>query len=401
MSAWYIDALDPRAGLAFASHREPDLFRMWLDDTAPTAFFAPPYFVPEFVGARSTALAFARGPAQLGLLRYGKEEIPFDSIEAVAEFVRRVYLRGSGGNGPDEDGVPPLPGSPEEGGTGEDRFEEAGGGLDGEGLSGFSGSDGRSPEVQGVDPVGKLAGFALALRDLQVDLGQSAKTEQIRLDMLTAGPDARSVTDRLVRAAVSLLAELGRTGHSLPSGEAVVRWERSALRLVSLLNRVGLRQVLYRHPLVSATVGSWPSWARERLYGPWDGWPYSIFLSPDPYEDLCHLAVPQRLAASGGVLRGSPSLRALLQTSLATPVDRLSEPVFGEARAELVLLAACYLNVGSDPVPPAWDMDRFLSGNVLADLSGRAQAWISANLPQRVFSPEVEELIVLADRISV
>ena len=99
---WYIDTLDPRAGLAFASERTPDLLGqpddVWdLDDEVSTVFVRAPGFLVEPVPNRAVALAAARGSFQFGLFVDGLEA-PFDSVDDVREFVRRAYLRASGGD---------------------------------------------------------------------------------------------------------------------------------------------------------------------------------------------------------------------------------------------------------------------------------------------------------------
>jgi hypothetical protein len=118
MSApWYIDALDARAGQAFASRRLQDVH---LRDPAldlPCVFIAAPMFRAETVSNRGLAFVGTRNSYQLGLF-VQSFEVAFPELEAVIEFVRRAYLRGGGGDsaggiGP---GVPPRPDdAPEDG----------------------------------------------------------------------------------------------------------------------------------------------------------------------------------------------------------------------------------------------------------------------------------------------
>jgi hypothetical protein len=106
---WFIDAIDPRGGLAVATWRESDL----LDEKGalpegPSIFVGPPTFVPELVASRATGFALARVSGQIGLFD-DKGEIPFKGPAEVVEFVRRTYLRGAGGDGAGESGgTPPL-----------------------------------------------------------------------------------------------------------------------------------------------------------------------------------------------------------------------------------------------------------------------------------------------------
>jgi hypothetical protein len=98
MSApWYIDALDARAGQAFASRRLQDVH---LRDPAldlPCVFIAAPMFRAETVSNRGLAFVGTRNSYQLGLF-VQSFEVAFPELEAVIEFVRRAYLRGGGGD---------------------------------------------------------------------------------------------------------------------------------------------------------------------------------------------------------------------------------------------------------------------------------------------------------------
>lgn len=109
--AWRIDALDARGGLAFLSYREPDLSNSKTDLDLPGVFVGAPEFQPQSISSRAAALAAGRRAFQLGLF-IGGEEVGFDGIESVIEFVRRGYLRGGGGDsaGPGPGGPPPPPG---------------------------------------------------------------------------------------------------------------------------------------------------------------------------------------------------------------------------------------------------------------------------------------------------
>ena len=113
-SWWMVDALDPRAGMAFASKRTFTLSeeRHALRE-APCVWIAPPAFQPEPVVSRMIGRAAERGSFQLGVFQDG-EELKFATLEALTEFVRRMYLRSGGGDGLDGGGppVPPLPSEP-------------------------------------------------------------------------------------------------------------------------------------------------------------------------------------------------------------------------------------------------------------------------------------------------
>lgn len=116
MDTWQIDALDPRGGIAFASWREFSL----TDEVselreAPCVMICAPYFRPEPVASRALARSAPRGCFQIGVFA-GESEVSFTTLEAVAEFVRRIYVRSAGSDGI-EGGSTPVPPRPEGGGS--------------------------------------------------------------------------------------------------------------------------------------------------------------------------------------------------------------------------------------------------------------------------------------------
>ena len=109
--AWRFDALDARAGMAFASRVDSTV-----DGDDIVVFFRPPGFEPQPVGRSSLALGATRGSFQGGLLIEG-QEARFPSLAAIGEFVRRVYVgsaSGDGGPGPTGGGEPPPTIPPDE-----------------------------------------------------------------------------------------------------------------------------------------------------------------------------------------------------------------------------------------------------------------------------------------------
>ena len=121
MRAWYIDSLDARGGIAFASLRDAE--SDYQEDTPKSlqhAYIAPPYFVPTLGVNRATALGAGRACFQLGFFAEDTE-VAFPSLEALAEFVRRVYLRSNGNaDGP---GGSPIPRAPEGGAPDSPAYE--------------------------------------------------------------------------------------------------------------------------------------------------------------------------------------------------------------------------------------------------------------------------------------
>ncbi len=117
---WYFDTIDRRAGRGFVSLRGAELEEaLTLDEAAATYFIGPPDFSPELTTNRAMAMSAGRGSFGVGLLDEAGE-IPFPSLEAAADFVRRGYLRGAGGDGFGPGGEPSPPPRP--------PFEPEGGG---------------------------------------------------------------------------------------------------------------------------------------------------------------------------------------------------------------------------------------------------------------------------------
>jgi len=112
-AAWYIDTIEARSGYAFASYRIADLSDSTaLADNCQTVFIEAPHFVPERVGSRTLSLGAARAGFQTGLyLDDGESEVPFPTLDALTDFVRRAY--GSGGSSDDGGATPPISPRPE------------------------------------------------------------------------------------------------------------------------------------------------------------------------------------------------------------------------------------------------------------------------------------------------
>jgi hypothetical protein len=106
VKSWYIDSIEPRGGLAFTTRRDAEKSDRPLEEGA-TVFMTAPAFEAELVGSRAIALAAERAGFQVGVILRG-EELPFPTLEAVRDFVRRVYVF----NGPDR--TPGLGGTAEE-----------------------------------------------------------------------------------------------------------------------------------------------------------------------------------------------------------------------------------------------------------------------------------------------
>jgi hypothetical protein len=229
-SEWRIDSLDARGGLAFASRR-PGGFRELGDDSQDPlcAFIGAPGFQPEMVANRSIALAAIRGVFQYRLF-IDEDEVAFPTLAAVTEFVRRVYLRGGGGDGAGGvggEGPPPilpierpdLPGSPDLGSEGLARAMV-------EAVAAFRNTS-HSCKLGSTTPFLKWPGSRVQ------EPGKPGRTD---------GPTI------LANAATRLIYEMVRR---IPDGRdpaAVVRWHRDARTLGSMISAMGLWDILWRVP---------------------------------------------------------------------------------------------------------------------------------------------------------
>jgi hypothetical protein len=407
MTPWYIDAIDPRAGLAVATQRESDLIHHGgLSESGASVFIAPPSFVPEFVGARSVGFALARNRGQAGLF-HQEAEVHFDSLLAVAEFVRRVYVRGAGGDGTGENGGSSPPPSPE---GGEPPGEPAEGmrGIEGGGETGTAGAS---------DPI--IALLTLASRNSLVakrlTIGASNPGEALSepLAMAHAGTDTRP--RRLVRGALRVFREVIRCRPSRGSSPDELHWLMTLHRLVAILTRMGLWPLMlnefHNKAAVSWVYGKNYSPAYEldyRLYqflgghGHWywpDLYPVATLSAADAFDDLAILPVPPQtvpFAATDG-----QNLQALLSAATATPSQILdtSDTSLEEERAELAVFAAANLNFGSEYPPLVWGGDIGTCIQFADRLMVRAQTWFGTNVPRLVYATDVENLIGQASKI--
>jgi hypothetical protein len=105
-SAWRIDAMDGPGGSAFVSWRPMDLLDAATDLDLPAYAITAPDFRPEPLSSRAIGFSATRRGFQLGVWDDG-EELSFETLEAVSQFVMRVYniSAGRGGSG----GAAPYP----------------------------------------------------------------------------------------------------------------------------------------------------------------------------------------------------------------------------------------------------------------------------------------------------
>lgn len=455
---WYIDALDPLGGRAFATWRGPGVFEDEIAE-APgrTVFIGPPTFQAEPLSGMAIGLAATRAAFQAGV--YDEEdEIPFPTIQAVSEFVRRIFLAGAGGEGPGPGGGPSGPGG--EGLPGlepgmlaeiEKRMEEGVETVEGEERLGdpfpeiiakAEAFGGLEPPPRGqVQPVSFLSTFEPRPRSVSA----AAVPGQAQL----------TSSDRLGRAAAYLLEELIKRAPIGRPADEKIRWANSANRFAALLERqhlfywlefdqfgVRFRKKIrdsFAHLMNhSATRGTLEyallcpglrqlafSSLEEFVNYEWRMFRDSVFPFPYadralsefakmPFDALPHLQVlglPEWVSNGldfGKVPTGRASLWNLLCLFCASPELMFREQVEwrqAEARFDLVLLAATVITSQSteaphlDPMPP-WYYDTHGVASLVAAshdwIVKEACIWLSQNTPSLAFSKSVENIIISA-----
>jgi hypothetical protein len=435
--AWFIDGLDARAGLAFASLRAPDLLEQAPALDLPSVFIGPPTFRPETVSSRALAFAGTRGSFQYGLFLAG-QEVAFPSLDAVIEFVRRAYLRGGGGDaaGGGGAGVPPRPTTPL---------------LDPDELP-LEGKDRRGHELLQImlkDP----HNARLAATRLNFHPGEPFKTEDFHSSIGSPGMTGDEFV--LARGAAELIAEMLRRCPVAGPNDRLMGWLRSAQRLGRSINKLGLWHQLMSDPIgsnlgamadkifqalhKSAFLSSPAIDAARRRFGargllpllfcgfgisPFWGiepatlddddlirirqsrfWPVLGSLTDmrisDPVDDLAQWPIPAIVAHFVEPRDSAQRLYNLLCAVVASP-EVLAEESAGPApqrAAEiaiiLVLFAAAHLTVEATPslapVLVGWADD--IADKALADVVQTALAWIADQYPNSIFPDEVERLI--------
>jgi hypothetical protein len=431
LSEWRIDALDARGGLAFASRRS-NRFSELVDLQVPLcAFIGAPGFQPEMVANRSIALAGIRGVFQYRLF-IDDDEVAFPTLAAVREFVRRVYLRGGGGDGgiggeaprpiPPGDG-PDLPGSPD--------FEEAAGGL--------------ARAMADAVAIFKSASNSCKLGSILQFLNwPDARAQESAKPGIADGPTI------LANAAIRLIYEMMRR---IPDGQdlaATIQWHRDARTLGGMIAAMGLWDVLWHEPHYGALVrlmNGLKPWKSKLtalqvtsgnedtnvrflcavIFGPgpalddeqgalhyfhsmeywWHG-PFPVPVlswrcgssdgSVDPIANLCRIPVPENVAA---VVRKAPQNEVSLYHAL---VSIVGAPLLADSQRhgffELALFASTWIT-GCNDTPTLSDFgSAYASGPPSPIRAAEVQIkldrgwnWLRAHLPTVCFAPKVEEAI--------
>jgi hypothetical protein len=425
MHRWKIDTLDPRGGLAFATWREDDLIAdVPAAADTPCIFVGAPEFRPEAVSNRSVALGAGRAAFQTGFF-HGEgatvSEVAFPSPEAVAEFVRRTYIRSGGGDGA-------------EGG----------------------------PSTSPRRPVPSASEFLYALRKTPLHAEIMDRIREFRTlskmpDGVTAPakvweklqPKVEGATETpamLAAALVNLIYEMYRRLPDAAMRDLLLDWQCEAQHLRDLVTQLDLWPLLVSPPCFDAlrelarsvrpdeldkdpaasskdveNNHDWPffllfillpqcdpaRWVEGyRLYRRFRHWPERYmrrnFEVPlDPMTSLWRLPLPEHLEHYvGAALKGTrrANLYNALTAFLGSPTVALPD---GEELVELALFASACIAGPSTGRPLrliGWEMGVRPGRTAYVDASARKLAlrgwtWMREQLPKLVFPEHVESAI--------
>jgi len=441
MGAWFIDALDSRAGLAFVSHRSADLLGSDQDIDNNAVHIGPPHFRPETVASRAIGMAATRGSFQTGLF-FEEREVGFDTLEDAIEFVRRTYVSGGGGDGAGGGGgggggVPPRP---PDGPDDEDRprpgREKSAPGETGResgrpviALREAFASAGEEARIELLGPAAAGSEGAMALARAQApdygdpgDGGEESGPIMAEAAALVAaeliarapphGTDAATVSHwwnavSSVRAAIDhadLWTALASGSAGTILGEAGKRL--TGKRYAWLFGDHAINRRLRPGAPVTDDLGLalaiavLTGWNTRFRYDLWDDlayWldhlrqGYRLALAAhrrDRFEQLAKWPLDSQLCGIAGLPAEVSSVADLL--SLATGAPHAVEP-FTPQVAGLLLFGAFYLVVEEEgplshryysTLPEAWR-----SAGI-----ARAVKWLSQQFPKRAFPPEIEAM---------
>jgi hypothetical protein len=427
--AWYIDALDARAGHAFASCRGPDLGRDEIDLDGAAVFVGPPSFRPEALVGRSTGFAAASRSAQLGLFA-NRAEIGFPSLESLVEFVRRAYVSSGGGDGGEGIG-PAAPPGPPRGGEGPDRGEGEGGEGGEPGTAALallsSGAQcaeiARSLSLQTIETAGKGPGAGRASY-ARVQLTPAPSS-------ISSMGSANGVIDAqadLAAGAALLLEEL--VLRAPPRGGFDASWQVALNSLRLAVHKFRLLPMLVHEPLghslrrqlklayrrnpdifLDVRVADEAEYLLPRLLAllppdshyPWWYWledavdgaelPIETGLGReggDPFDELSTWPVPEAIASYVKLSKEDDNARGLLCAVVADPALLSAKSKLGFQISLILLFSAVHLTARHLNLPFT---RRATSAAALAVIIADALAWLDLQMPRHAFAQEVEQAI--------
>lgn len=233
---WKIDTLDARGGLAFASSRGGAIDSEWVREPA-CIFIGAPDFRAESVVNRSVALGAGRGAFQIGLYLEG-EEVTFPTVASVVEFVRRAYLKGGGGDGAGGEEPPPLP---------PDRPD-----LPPILELGESEVAGTPLRPALASAIGNFQNWSLHLSIGNADTFTKWPSGQSDVEA-KGGASVPDGPEMLARAALLLIHEMLRRLPLYGQPRDLLKWQRVALKLGNILDRLNILPMLFEDPFHSWT----------------------------------------------------------------------------------------------------------------------------------------------------
>lgn len=418
VAKWFIEALDPRGGLAFATLRNFTL----LDhqngfSEAPCLFMAAPAFQTVPVASRALAWSAARASFQIGLFHDG-QEVKFDSVGEIREFVRRTYLRSGGGSEHDGGGspLPPLPRDWEgDAPPSSPEFPEAP-------------SERRSKDGHTIDAFQALTRFHMLATK-----GPWQTHDTLALwgggtddTTTTVTAAAQPVGRALIRAANILMRDMLRRLQPLRNIDDVAVWRKSAESLGRALSCLNLwpwlvRQIFYPKDLLDPQnyaaasvrnlmnkIREWRPHSFAVLFGPDPDTPTTTGAwSTDPLPELARIPLPPAFA---GTVTGTPpdalSLAHFLNAAVGAPQTLLDGHPRGYDALCLLLFAAARVVTGNAAAQPTslwWHRTSPLLHEIqehqLEELGTAAWRWLAQSLPHVAFPPALERHIVAASAL--
>jgi hypothetical protein len=406
MAFWYIDALDARAGMGLATYREADLDTHTIDLGKPAVFVGPPFFQGESVASRAIGFAATRGSFQLGLFVDG-QEVAFDTLQGVCEFIRRVYISSGGGDTDSAISPAPLPPNPESGG---EEFrdlppDEIAIARD---LLRFSRS--LSEDVTSISQLkhseswtrqlnrrkGKLSLLEILGSRLGADELLTYGSAVLVEEMILRFPYDHKLHGTWMKSIMSLGNMLRRLGlvHSLlesPDAHRLIQVASQTDRRFNLLNEYvrSLRAELQ----VMLGLGTYVYWdPGYALYR--SGW-HAGSDNTDALDDLSSFPIPSVAAHSVGLNPATASVRDLLSVFLAAPTVLEDKQSSGH---EVTMIAAFVLLAGMLIVSAGKAYLAPMEGTRICDvlrenLLKEAILWMDAQMPAYLFHRDIEECI--------
>jgi len=413
MAFWYIDALDPRAGMGLATYREPDLNTDTVDLGRPAVFIGPPFFQAESVASRAIGFAATRGSFQLGLFSGDDEnngEIAFSSLQGVCEFIRRVYV--SSGGGDTDSGISPAPVLPNpETGGGELPPPPEGGGSVTRRMLVFTSQ--MSEDIADISQSSLLSSKPTQL---------SRREGKYKESLLATLGSLTDVDTLLAYGCAVLLEELIQRIPSSTGDRGT--WMKSMMNLGQMLSRLGMLDSVFQGPefqrlwnlakQTDRTHNLFNHFVREYdaelpmmlglgVYGPWHPrfgppfWPahHAGLGAGEPLDDLSSLPIPSVAAKHLRLNPKTASVRDLLSVFLADPRVLEGEKASTPEAPMIVAFAllASMLIVSADQASLARIDGTRIGDELRRDLARDAVVWMDSQLPGYLFHRDVEKYI--------